>query len=605
MMVRRIAHVIRQLLALMSRRQRLWFGGLVVMTLLGTSLELLSLALVVPFVSLLQGADVGMAQWPLNVLAGWLGPVEPDRFVAVAGLMLVGVFLLKNLYLTALAYVRSRFIFNLHNRLAVRLFRIYVTAPYGAHISRNSAKLVRNVINGVDQLVSELVLHFTRLGTDTFLIIATVSFLLLSDPTLGLVVFTFMALLVGSYDRVVRHQIKADGLRRQIEVASMIQQVNEGLGGFKLAKLFHCEEHFIDKYNSHSLAYTAARRRLTFLSDVPRYYVESIGLVAIVAAIIGIMTLRDNSGSIVPLLSLYAVGAFKLFPAINRWLTSLNKVQANLPVLDLISEDLAAEAAPAPQRSLPAREPASGGEIELDGVWCRYPGAATAALRGVSLKVGEGKVIGLVGASGAGKTTLVDVLMGLLPIEAGDVRFDGRSIYDSLEDWQRRIGYIPQSIFLSDSDVTSNVAFGVPSEEVDERMVWRALETAQLAEFVRSLPDGLATVVGENGIKFSGGQRQRIGIARALYRDPQVIVMDEATAALDNRTEHDMMAAVLRLGGEKTLIIVAHRLTTVERCSQLYILKGGEVVGQGTYEELRRSSRHFREIAPHLDREPA
>lgn len=359
----------------------------------------------------------------------------------------------------------------------------------------------------------------------------------------------------------------------------MIKWVNQGLGGVKESRVLGREGYFVDAYRASSAGYARAMRYLATVSQLPRLYLETLVAGGILLLLGVAMARHEGSEVVVPTLALFGAAAFRLLPSVNRIIASITNIRYHESAVEVIHRDMGLMAGAGAHREADA--PGPGGElqfahdIELRDVCFQYPESNVTTLNGVSLVILKGSAVALVGPSGAGKTTLVDVLLGLLQPTSGAVLVDGQDVHAHLRSWQRRIGYIPQVIYLSDDTLRRNVAFGVPDPDIDDEKVWKALESAQLAGLVRAWPDGLTAVVGERGVRLSGGQRQRIGIARALYHDPEVLVLDEATSSLDGATERDIMSAIEALAGNKTLIVIAHRLSTVERCDRTYWIRDG------------------------------
>jgi ABC-type multidrug transport system fused ATPase/permease subunit len=357
-------------------------------------------------------------------------------------------------------------------------------------------------------------------------------------------------------------------------------------------KLLGREAEFLAQYGTHNAQSARVAQHQAALMHIPRLALEILAVGGLAALVFAMVAQGRGMASIAPTLGLFAAAAFRLMPSVNRILNSLNGIRYCAPAVGTVHEELKLKAGMPP---VERRHAAEGlrfkSEIRMTGLAYSYPGAATPALSGIEMTVRKGEAVGFVGASGAGKSTLVDVLLGLFAPGAGMVLVDGRNIAGDLRAWQDQIGYVPQSIYLTDDTVRRNVAFGLANDEIDDAAVERALRAAQLHDFVASLPQGVETMVGEKGVRLSGGQRQRIGIARALYHDPGVLVLDEATSALDTATERGVMQAVAALHGSKTIVIVAHRLSTVEQCDRLYQLERGRVVAEGTPAELLRIPR--------------
>jgi ABC-type multidrug transport system fused ATPase/permease subunit len=408
--------------------------------------------------------------------------------------------------------------------------------------------------------------------------------LLIVQPVGAVITFASLTIAAWIFHRLTRRSISRWGLARLHHEGMRIQHLQQGLGAAKDVKLLGREEEFLDQYRQHNVRFTRAAQLQSTLEQLPRLWLEVLAVAALALLVFAMRAQGRDIDSVLPTLGLFAAAAFRIAPSANRLIVSIQSLRYGLPVVDTLYQELQYEA-PAPQARAASTEPFRD-TIELENVSLHYEGAPTPSLDRVSVVVRRGESVGFIGASGAGKSTLVDVLLGLLVPDSGVVRVDGNDIQRDIRTWQDQIGYVPQSIFLADDTLRRNVAFGLADENIDDESVWRALRAAQLEEFVRHLPEGLATSVGERGIRLSGGQRQRIGIARALYHDPQVIVLDEATSSLDTESEHNVMEAVDALHGEKTIVIVAHRLSTTEKCDRLYRLERGRVVSAGTPQEV-------------------
>jgi len=488
--------------------------------------------------------------------------------------------LFKAIFLAFLAWRQMSFAFGVEAQLSQRLFTVYLRQPYTFHLQRNSAQLIRNAVNDVNLFTFNVIIPGMSLVTEALVFPGLCILLLVVEPLGALIVVTVLGTCAWGFQRLTRGRIGRWGETRQHHEGLRIQHLQQGLGGAKDVKLLGRETDFLEQYSVHNAQCARAGRLQLFLQQLPRLWLELLAAAGLATLVLAMLAQGRDFSAILPMLGLFAMAAFRLMPSVNRVLSSIQSLRYGLAVINTLHEELKL-AAPAPRKPGTAIAPFRE-TLELDQVSFTYFGTPVPAIKDLSLVIRRGESVGFIGPSGAGKTTLVDVLLGLLAPDSGEVRVDGNDIQRSLRTWQDQIGYVPQSVFLTDDTLRRNVAFGLPSAQVDEAAVWRAIRAAQLEEFVQSLPQGLDTVVGERGIRLSGGQRQRIGISRALYHDPATLVLDEASSSLDTATEREVMQAVRALQGSKTILIVAHRLSTVEHCDRLYRLEQGRVVATGT-----------------------
>jgi ABC-type multidrug transport system fused ATPase/permease subunit len=570
--------VLRKLWKLMTGSERREATGLLVLMFFGMVLETLSVGLVVPALAFMARSDLA-TQSP--ALAKWLATYALSQEQLVVGglVTLVIIYFFKGAFLAFLAWKNLRFVFGMQAQMSLRVFTAYLRQPYTFHMQRNSAELIRNALGEVYVLMHYGLYEALRFIAETLVIAGILSLLLYIEPVGAVLSMGTLALLGGGFYLLTRKRMLRWGEMRQSYERMRLQHMQEGLAGVKELLLLGREDEFIRRYQEQALGYARISTRQNTLQELPRLMLEILAVGALAVLVIVLLSQGRSLPSLLPTIGLFAAAAFRVMPSANRIMNSIQIMRHAKPAVESLAVEMEALVPPHAQHD---QKPLSfERELEARDVTFSYPGTDSPALRGVTLTIRAGQSIGFVGGSGSGKSTLVDVILGLLPPQGGTIRIDGVNIRDNLRSWQDRLGYVPQQIFLTDDTLRRNIAFGIPDAQIKQDALHRALRAAQLEGFVASLPAGIETMVGERGVRLSGGQLQRIGIARALYHDPAVLVLDEATSALDTATEREVMSAVRALHGAKTVIIVAHRLTTVAECDYLYRLEGGQIVQMG------------------------
>lgn len=574
-----LATAATKLFHLLSPGQRRRAAVLLGLMFVGMLFETLGIGLVIPAFALMTQADVSL-KYPW--FAGWIGQAgNPSRATLVAWGMaaLVVVYLTKAAFLALLAWYQARFVYQLQAGLSRALFAGYLRQPYAFHLQRNSAELIRNAIGQVAD-VTTVAQQALLLLTELLVLLGILVLLIYVEPFGALVVGAALAGAAWGFHRLSRNCLVRWGGERQYHEGKRIQHIQQGLGGIKEVQLLGREDDFLREYDVHNLGSAWVGQRQTTLQALPRLWLELLAIVGLAALVFGLIGQNKPVDSILPTLGVFAAAAFRIIPSVNRVLIAVQNFRFSSPAIESLDQEITGLSASPP---LVSNEPLLFcEEIRLDNITYTYPAAAQPALRGVCLDIHRGTSVGIIGGSGAGKSTLVDVLLGLLSPESGTVTVDGKPIHRNLRAWRDLIGYVPQFVFLTDDSLRRNVAFGLADSCIDDGKVWDTLRAAQLEDFARALPAGLNTSVGERGVSLSGGQRQRIGIARALYHDPAILVLDEATSSLDVATEEKVMEAVRLLHGKKTVVIIAHRLSTVSQCDWLFRIEHGVVVEAGS-----------------------
>jgi ABC-type multidrug transport system fused ATPase/permease subunit len=574
----------KQIWDLLQPTQRRSAAVLLCLMLVGMLLETLGIGLIIPAFAFMTQSDLVVRYPRVMPAAGWVGHLSRGELVVIGMLVLVAVYALKALFLAFLFWRQMGFVYGVQAEISHRLFAGYLRQPYIFHLQRNSAELIRNALTETNLFTQTCLVAGMGLLTEMLVVVGISALLVVVAPLGALVVVGILGTAAWVFNRVTHQRLLRWGAARQLHEGLRIQHLQQGLGGAKDVKLLGREQEFLAHYHHHNLGNARVGQQYQTLQQFPRLGLELLAVCGLAALVIVMVAQNKPVTALLPTLGLFAAAAFRVLPSANRVMIAVQNVRFALPAINVLHGELRVLKS--------AEEPAAARQLEfqeylaLDNVSFCYPSSDRPALQGISLTVSRGASVGFIGESGAGKSTLVDIILGLLQPGRGAVRVDGADIRTNLRGWQDQVGYVPQAIFLTDDTLRRNVAFGLADDQISEYSVWSAVRAAQLEEFIKSLPQGLDTMVGERGVRLSGGQLQRVGIARALYHNPAVLVLDEATSSLDTQTERGVMDAVRKLHGEKTIIVVAHRMSTVEDCDQLVKLEDGRIVSQGDAESM-------------------
>lgn len=564
---------------ILNKKQKIRFLMLMVIVVIGGFMELLGISAIYPFVNILLDTSLIHKNHYYSFLFKIWNLQSDVQFLIIMAIVLVVIYIVKNLYLLFMYDVQFRFTNNNQRRVAYKIMECYMKQTYLFHVSKNISELQRNVTIDVNMFFAA-VLSVIQLITEAVVCVLLVIYLFITDKsiTIGVAVLLFIFAIV--FLKIFKNTAKELGATTREKSMEMNKWIRQSFEGIKEVKILNRENFFLQHVDDNYFAFAEAQRKSQLISIAPRPMFEAV----CVSALISVVAIKIARGVdleyFVPILSVFAIAAFRLLPSFGRLTSNINAITYNKSAVDAVYNDLKEVEylmADNKERNNNRDMIVLKKAIYINHLSFKYPAVDQYVLENATLQIPKNKSVAFVGPSGAGKTTLADIILGVLEPESGEVLADDVNIYENPYGWHKNLGYIPQAIYLMDDSIKNNILFGIPEAEADHDAVWRALEDAQLKEFVEGLDEGIDTVIGERGVRLSGGQRQRIGIARALYNDPEILILDEATSALDNETEAAVMDAINGLQGRKTLIIIAHRLSTIENCDLIYEVKDGKV----------------------------
>ncbi len=574
----------KKLKFLLTQHQKKNALVLLIAMFIGAIFEAVGIGLIMPFITMLQNPHLIHEKRILHFLE--LLPASSDQSILIgAAFLLLAVFVLKNVYLAGLYFFQFRLVASMQISLTRRLFRTYLFAPYTFHLQKNSATLLNNIYSEINMLFFNVLVPSLLILSESLVVLVLVALLVLIDPLTSLASLGLIGGFSALFYYGVRKKMRHLGKERQVYQEQMIKWIHQGLGSIKETKILGRESFFVDTFTRNMSSFANASRFLQTFNNLPRLFIELLAITSLLLIVILTLIQGHAIQSLTPKLALFGMAAFRMMPSMNRIAGMATQILYHRSSIDVVYKDLKhLERDPEKTQSTAIHFQQS---IEFQDISYQYPETSLLVLKNVSLTIPKNSVVGLIGPSGAGKTTLVDLLLGLLPPSEGKMLVDGQDIHGPLlTHWQRNIGYVPQNIYLIDDSVRRNVAFGLPDDQIDDERVWDALRESHLEQVVKNLPEGLDAFVGERGVRLSGGERQRLGIARALYHKPELLIMDEATSSLDHETEEQVVRAIEGLRGNKTMIVIAHRLSTVRSCNRIYRLIEGQLTGEVAYEDL-------------------
>lgn len=567
-----------------NKRFKKNFLILLFLMLLGAVFETLGVTLIIPVILAIVSDEI-VIPLVLNNLFPFLSSSSNETLLTYSILVFICFFFIKSIFLFYLVFFQSNFVYSLQQNISTRLYKAYIDQPYSFHLRKNSGDIISNTITESMQFALGYASPLTMILTDIFIVSGIFMLLVIIEPIGAFSVsFIFItgSLLLYSFSK---RRSELWGQKRQDHEAKRIRTAQQGIGGIKDIKVYGLEKFFSEEYSKNTLISLNSGRKQTILQGLPKIYFEMLTVLSLSGLIFFFVLLSSSSTELVTILGIYAMAAFKLLPSISRLTTNFQALKFGVPVIKIIENELNLESKQ--KYKIGKEKIIFKKDIILKSIFYSYKGSKYEAIKNINISIQEGKSIGFVGESGAGKSTLIDLILGLLIPSKGSILIDGKKLdINNLKSWQQNIGYVSQSAYLLDDSLKKNIAFGLPEKEIDEMKIKKAVSLSQLNDLVSSLPNGLESFIGESGVRISGGQRQRISIARALYNDPSILILDEATSSLDHETEKEVMNAVDNLKGNKTIIIIAHRHSTVKNCDFLYRLEKGEIISQGKPEEL-------------------
>lgn len=577
--------ILKRLNLLLDGKQKRRMVLIVFLMLIGGILESLSISVAIPVMEVvIEPEAITTNKYHMGDIYNALHLSSPMQLTVIFMLALIFAFVLKNLFLFMQTKIQLKFVYSNQFATSRRMMINFMKRPYEYYLGADTSVIQRNITSDVNNMYA-LILTILQLTSECVVFVCLVAVLFIVDAAMILTIAALLVILLLVIKNIVQPIMRRTGQQNQDYYSGLFKIIEESVQGIKEIKVANKESHFINEYAECGEGYVSAVQKYSMYNSTPRLLIETICIAGLVMYMIVVIMNGASVDQLIPQIAVFGLAAMRLMPSANRinnYTTSISFLEPFLwNISDHLQNDINDDNMVYDEKAyrghvevtkLPVTE-----EIKLNGITYKYPNTDKLIFDNADMSIPVGSAVGVVGTSGAGKTTIIDILLGLLELQSGVITADGVDVKSNYSGWLKNIGYIPQSIFMTDSTIRRNVAFGYADDEIDDERVWAVLKEAQLDEFVKSLPDGLDTTIGERGIRISGGQRQRIGIARALFEDPELLILDEATSALDNETEAAIMDSINILAGKKTLVIIAHRLQTIEKCNMVYRVENGKI----------------------------
>lgn len=573
--------IVKKLRYVLDRKQKIHICFLGVMIFIGGLLETLSVSAMLPVVWVIIDPTKAQENKYFRWAMEFLKVQDTQSFIVELLVLLIAVYVLKNAYLLLLANEQTRFIAFNRNKLISQVLREFLNRPYEFYLDADIPTVFRLTDSDIPN-VFNILMAMISLVSEAVVFVFLCVVLIVTDWKLMLFLVTVFGIITVLIVRVLKPRLSALGSKNQAIQSRIAKWRIQAIYGIKDVKVLHREAFFADNYESSGKVGAGYSRKYAVINNMPRLLIETLFIASILGYIIVYITSGNDITKMISMLTAFGVAAIRLMPCVTRINTYMTDISYFKPCLDYVYENMNISEISKKnnQTLLPVDETKTmqlKDKVELKGIVYAYPNTDKLIFDHADMVVPYGKSVGIMGPSGAGKSTIVDILLGLLKVHEGKILCDGVNVFDNYPAWLAQIGYIPQSIYLVDEPIRNNIAFGIAEDAIDDDRIWQVLEEAQLKDFIKTLPEGLDTAIGDRGVRLSGGQRQRLGIARALYHNPEILVFDEATSALDNETESAVMDAINSFHGKKTMIIIAHRLNTIEKCDIIYKVDEGKI----------------------------
>jgi ABC-type multidrug transport system fused ATPase/permease subunit len=588
---------LKKIFNLLSSKAKKKFIFLLVMFFIMALLDIVGVASVMPFMATLANPELIKTNVYLNDFFHFLNFENPKSFLFFLGFLSFAFLLISLIFKAITTYLQSNFVFMQEYEIGVRLLEGYLRQPYAWFLGRNSSDLSKTILSEVAAVLNGAIIPAMILISQGLVVIMMLIFLIVINPKLIIVVASVIVIFYIFVFFSINKFLLRIGKEKVYVNKNRFLALNETFGSVKEVKLGESEMKFVYQFSKYSMPFAKHQSYLQSLSYLPRLALEAIVFVVLLFIILYLMNNSQHFDLIIPAIALYAIAGYRLLPAFQNIFSALTKLRFAKPALDLLNAELSNLSFSRSKIGKIVKMKIKD-NIELKNISFNYPGSSKLSIKDISMKIKINNNIGIVGVTGSGKTTLADIILFLLTTDKGAIFVDGKPINSkNYREWQKIIGYVPQQIYIADDTVSANIAYGIPPESVNKAAIKRSAKIANIHEFItKELKDGYKTILGERGKKLSGGQRQRIGIARALYNAPSILILDEATSALDNITERAVMNKINNLNKKITIIHIAHRLSTVRHCDQIYVLEKGQIKAHGTYNKLQSNSKIFREM---------